>query len=78
MLKMNEKYGNACYISGDLKAERYIKLKNYDKAMDCLEESYENRDMFITYIKTNIDLHNQMKGNPRYTALLEKMNLTVN
>ena len=45
--------------------------------MDCLEESYENRDMFITYIKTNIDLHNQMKGKPRYIALLKKMNLTI-
>jgi tetratricopeptide (TPR) repeat protein len=76
MFKMNEKYGNGCYMSGAIKAERYIKLKNYDKAMDCLEESYENRDMFITYITTNKLLNDQLKDNPRYIELLQRMDLT--
>jgi len=74
MFKMNEKYGNECYMSGGLKAERYLILGDYDKAMDCLEKDYEKRDMSITYIRTNLNLYNQLKDNPRYIELLGKMN----
>ncbi len=77
MFKMNEKYGNDCFMPGSLKAKRYIKLNNYDKAMDCLEKDYEIRDMFMAYIRCELNLHDQLKDNPRYIALLKKMNLPV-
>ena len=77
MFNMNEKYESDCFMSGQIKAKRYIKLNNYDKAMDCLEEEYEKRDMFMAYIRTELDLDDQLKDNPRYIALLKKMNLPV-
>ena len=75
MFKMNEKYGNDCWMSGGIKAERYLKLREYDKAMDCLEKDYEMRDMSITYITANKGLFDQLKDNPRYIELLRKMKL---
>jgi len=77
MLKMNEKYGNACYMSGAVKAERYLRLGKYDKALECLEKDFEMRDMFMTYISTDLYIFNQLKDNPRYIELLKKMNLPL-
>ncbi len=72
MFKMNEKYGNECLMSDGIKAIRYIKLGEYDKAMDYIEQSYENRD--TPYITTNMNYYEQLKDNPRYIELLRKMN----
>ncbi len=77
MFKMNEKYGNKCFMTGSLKAERYLKLKKYDKVMDYLEKDYEMRDMSVTYIATNFHLYDQLKDNPRYIELLQKMKLPL-
>ncbi|HUX59127.1 MAG TPA: tetratricopeptide repeat protein [Bacteroidales bacterium] len=77
MFKMNEKYGNGCYMSGAIKAERYIRLGKYDKALECLEKDFEMRDMNMTYISTNVYIFNQLKDNPRYIELLKKMNLPL-
>jgi len=74
MFKMNEKY-RECFMSEGIKADRYLKLKKYDKVMDYIEKEYENRDMFITYIATNLNSYDQLKDNPRYIALLQKMKL---
>ena len=77
MFKMNEKYGNKCYMSGGIKAERNLKLKKYDKVMDYLEEEYEKRDMSMAYIATKTYLYYQLKDNPRYIELLQKMKLPM-
>jgi len=77
MFKMNEKYGNDCWMSGGIKAERYLKLREYDKAMDCLEKDYEMGDMSIAYIATVENLYDQLKDNPRFIELLKKMNLPL-
>jgi adenylate cyclase len=77
MFKMNEKYGNGCYMSGAIKAERYLILGKYDKALECLEKDFEMRDMSMTYISTDVYIFNQLKDNPRYIALLRKMNLPL-
>jgi len=77
MFRMNEKYGDDCFMTGTLKAERYIKLKKYDKAMDCLEKAYEKRDMDMTYIATDETIYDHLKDNPRYIELLKKMNLPL-
>ena len=76
MFKMNEKYGKKYYMSGGIKAERNLKLKKYDNVMDYLEEEYEKRDMSITYIATNLHLYDQLKDNPRFIELLQKMKLS--
>jgi TolB-like protein/Tfp pilus assembly protein PilF len=75
MFKMNEKYGDKCYMSGGIKAERNLKLKKYNNVMDYLEEEYEKRDMSITYIATNLHLYEHLKDNPRFIELLQKMKL---
>jgi TolB-like protein/Tfp pilus assembly protein PilF len=77
MFKMNEKYGNDCWMSGGIKAARYLKLREYDKAMDCLEKDYEMGDMSIAYIATVENLYDQLKDNPRFIELLKKMNLPL-
>ena len=77
MFRMNEKYGNGCWMSGAIKAERYLVLNNVDKAVDCLEEDYETRDMSIVYHVTNPSIFIPLKDNPRYIALLKKMNLPL-
>ena len=77
MFKMNEKYGNDCWMSGGIKAARYLKLREYDKAMDCLEKDYEMGDMSIAYIATDENLYDQLKDNPRFIELLKKMNLPL-
>jgi len=72
---MNEKYGNEDCLLGDfIKIERYIKLKDYDKAMDYLEKVYEMHDMNMFYLATN-RYYRYLKDNPRYHNLLKKMNL---
>ena len=64
-------------MSGGIKAERNLKLKKYDKVMDYLEEEYEKRDMSMAYIATKTYLYYQLKDNPRYIELLQKMKLPM-
>ena len=78
MFKVRDKNGDKCPLGVWVKIERYIILGDYEKAMDCLEELYEKRDMDVTYIATiDFFISNEIRDNPRYIALLEKMNLTV-
>ena len=79
MFRMNEKYGNeGCFMSNGIKTERYLMLRNYDIVMDHLEMRYENNnhDPGLPYISTR-STYDKLKGNPRYLALLKKMNLPV-
>jgi hypothetical protein len=64
-------------MSADVKAERYIKLGNIDKAMESLEKGYEIRGNFMPYISTKYPYYNQFKDNPRYVEILRKMNLPL-
>ena len=77
MFRMNEIYGNDCYMSGGVKTERYIKLGNNDKAMECLEKDYEIRESFLPYISPRFTYYEQLKDNPRYVEILKKMNLPL-
>jgi tetratricopeptide (TPR) repeat protein len=75
MFKMNEKYGNeGCLLADFIKAERYIKLGECDKAMDILEKGVDEREMNMAYIATN-QYYSYLKDNPRYMELLKEMNL---
>ena len=77
MFKMNEKYGNDCYMSEGVKVERYLKLEKDDKVMDYLEKEYKMGGSDMPYISTNINSYDQLKDNPRYIELLRKMNLPM-
>ena len=75
MFRMNEKYGDEGAIMSDpVKLERYLKLGDYDKAMDYLEKDYEMGIMQMAYLATN-QYYSYLKDNPRYIELLKKLNL---
>jgi hypothetical protein len=52
-------------------------VKKYDKAMDWLEMGYEIHHPGMPYISTNLSPIHQLKNNPRYIELLNKMNLPL-
>ena len=68
----------------DLSATRYVSpyhlayvhvgLGEHDRALDLLEKAYEERAGAIYGIKGSF-LFTPLRGHPRFTALLEKMNL---
>ena len=58
-------------------AGRYVTVGEYDRALDIYEEIYENtRNPNLPYLSCKPVFY-KMNGNPRYLALLEKMNLPV-
>ncbi len=58
--------------------DRYLALGNYDRAMDYLEIAYDDhsqrKDIGLPYQSVK-GVYDKMKDNPRYIALLKKMNL---
>lgn len=48
--------------------------RDYERAMDCLERAYAERAGSIYGIKGSF-LFAPLRGHPRFTALLRKMNL---
>jgi adenylate cyclase len=77
MFRMNDIYGNDCYMSGGVKTERYIKLENNEKAIEALEKDYEIRGNNMPYISPRFSYYDQLKDNPRYVEILRKMNLPL-
>ena len=55
----------------------YIRGNQQDKAMDCLEKGYENRDPNMSYLATKSYTLDSLYNNPRFIALLEKLNLPL-
>ena len=54
----------------------YIDIGEFNKAVEIMEIMYVNRDPGVTYM-TTWGGYEQMKDNPRYIALLKKMNLPL-
>ena len=54
----------------------YIKIGEFNKAVELMEIIYENRDSGLTYM-TTWGSYEQMKDNPGYISLLKKMNLPL-
>ena len=75
MFRMNDRYGAGCFMSGAVKAERYVKLGNIDKAMESLEKNYKERESTMPYISSRYPNYESFKDNPRYIDILKKMNL---
>lgn len=75
MFRMNEIHGNKCFMSSGVKTERYIKLGSVDKAVASLEKDLEIRATFLPYISPKYSYYKYLKENPRFIAILEKMDL---
>jgi hypothetical protein len=52
-------------------------MKNYDRAMDYFEKAYEQNFGMLAYVSLIAKEHPELKDNPRYIALLKKMNLPL-
>jgi hypothetical protein len=58
-------------------AVRYMKGNQQDNAMDCLEEAFEIHDPQMPYIAAGCYPFDSLYDNPRFIALLHKMNLPL-
>ena len=52
-------------------------MKDYDRAMDYFEKAYEEKFWSLAYISLIAKEHPELRDNPRYIALLKKMNLPL-
>ena len=78
MFRLHEKYApEDCYMGHGIKANRYLHLNQDEKALDHIEKNYEMRRTDIAYLRTNMYYYHRLKDNPRYIALLKKMNLPL-
>jgi len=62
------------YFSPAILSVMYIHLDDLDKASQLLEEAYEARDNWLSYIKVT-PLNDPIRDDPRFKAVLKKMNL---
>jgi len=77
-IKVNEEvYRKGGSISYTGQAGRYLIAGNYDKAMDYYEKAYEENFWMLAYVSLAVINHPELKDNPRYVALLRKMNLPL-
>ena len=77
-IRVNEEvYKNGGHISFRDQAERYCAVGKYDKAVDYLEKACERNDGMMAYTSTDVIYYPELKYNPRYIALLKKMNLPL-
>jgi tetratricopeptide (TPR) repeat protein len=74
ILRQLEELSRERYVSPYHLAYVYTGLGDYDPAMDCLERAYAERAGSIYGIKGSF-LFAPLRGHPRFTALLRKMNL---
>ncbi len=74
LLRQLEELSRERYVSPYHLAYVHTGLGDYDRAMDCLEQAYAERAGSIYGIKGSF-LFAPLRGYPRFTALLRKMNL---
>jgi len=65
-----EDIGNGSYAIGRI----YAMLEKKDKAFEWLDQAYELRNDALPWMKTD-ELMDNIRSDPRFTALLKKMNL---
>ena len=70
----NEK-GNQIHLHGQ--AKRYLRVNNFERALDYLEKMYNTRDPNMPYITTNGLHHPKLKQHPRYKDLVTKLKLPL-
>jgi hypothetical protein len=60
------------YIAHSDSAWLYIGLGEKTKALDALERSFEDREVYMTFLKVNPFL-DPLRSEPRFIALMKKM-----
>ncbi|MGW8314549.1 MAG: tetratricopeptide repeat protein [Bacteroidales bacterium] len=65
------------FIGPGVMAIRYMMGNQQDKAMDCLEEAFEIHDPQMPYIAAGGYPFDSLYDNPRFIAILTKMNLPL-
>jgi tetratricopeptide (TPR) repeat protein len=73
---LEEVYSKSGLIGFCTIAYWYTVVGNYEKAMDYYEKGYEAHAPCMIYIRSK-ETYDKLKDNPRYIALLKKMNLPV-
>lgn len=76
-IKIDEEAAKERYVDFDILAYRNLELGNYDKAMDYYEKAYEIHHPSMPYFGGLANKYEQLRNNPRYITLLEKMNLPL-
>jgi len=76
-IKIDEEAAKESYIDINIQGFRYLEIHNYEKAMDCYEKGYEIHHPNMPYIGGLVRNYDKLKDNPRYIALLKKMNLPL-
>jgi serine/threonine-protein kinase len=74
MLRQLEERTRHGYVAPYHMAYVHVGLGEFDAAMDWLERAYEERSGAVYGIKTSF-VFAPLRGHPRFTALLKKMNL---
>ena len=77
ILKIDEEAANEKQINIVGQVNRYLEIKEYNKAMDWLEKGYEIHSPGMPYMGGFVRNYEQLRENPRYLALLKKMNLPL-
>jgi serine/threonine protein kinase/tetratricopeptide (TPR) repeat protein len=62
------------YVSPYWLGATYVALGEKDLALECLEKAYEERDVAIIFLKI-LPIWDEIRNEPRYKALLKKINL---
>lgn len=76
-IRMDEEAAKERYVDFDILGYRNLELGNYDKAMDYFEKAYEIHHPNLPYFGGLANDYEQLRENPRYIALLKKMNLPL-
>jgi len=77
LMKHLEKYAEKNPISFMDMSFRYIAANQLDKAIDWIEKGYEIHDPQMMYITESGRYFEQLFGNPRFLAIVKKMNLPL-
>jgi tetratricopeptide (TPR) repeat protein len=77
ILKRLEKFAENNYIQFLEMTYRYLFTNQPDKAMDWVEKGFEMHDPQMSYISSTIYYLDPLFGNPRFTAICEKMHLLI-
>ncbi len=77
IMKHLKKFAENNYIGFMDMAMRYLYVNQPDKAMDWIEKGFEMHDPQMTYITTMMYNLDPLFENPRFIAIVKKMNLPL-
>lgn len=77
MLHYYEAAAEKGFIGPGVMAVRYLMGGQQDKAIDCLEKAYEIHDPQMPYIASGGYSFDSLFENPRFIAIIKKMNLPL-